>query len=147
MEHLRSCEHGSGVVRFITGAGCGSAPVLHVPSDDLQPLRSRSLTHCDSFLLSALEKVQARPASGSGPVEVALPGPVFDLSSLVLFGAQAVPVQLKILLDRLYSVLPPEQVRRRLHGSAAVGRCRPGFIGLFCLSGGSDSEQSGLEFE
>ncbi|XP_043954366.1 zinc finger protein basonuclin-2 isoform X1 [Gambusia affinis] len=115
MEHLRSCEHGSGVVRFITGAGCGSAPVLHVPSDDLQPLRSRSLTHCDSFLLSALEKVQARPASGSGPVEVALPGPVFDLSSLVLFGAQAVPVQLKILLDRLYSVLPPEQVGQILN--------------------------------
>jgi len=44
-------------------------------------------------------------------VEVALPGLVFDLSSLVLYGAQAVPVRLKILLDRLYSILSPEQVR------------------------------------
>lgn len=44
-------------------------------------------------------------------MEVALPGPVLDLSSLVLYGAQAVPVRLKILLDRLYSVLSPQQVR------------------------------------
>ncbi|KAG7232654.1 hypothetical protein INR49_008256, partial [Caranx melampygus] len=49
------------------------------------------------------------------PVEVALPGLVFDLSSLVLYGAQAVPVRLKILLDRLYSILTPEQVGHILH--------------------------------
>lgn len=56
-------------------------------------------------------QLQAQPPSRCGPVEVALPGLVFDLSSLVLYGAQAVPVRLKILLDRLYSVLTPEQVR------------------------------------
>uniref|UniRef100_A0A3Q4IH23 Uncharacterized protein n=1 Tax=Neolamprologus brichardi TaxID=32507 RepID=A0A3Q4IH23_NEOBR len=50
-----------------------------------------------------------------GPVEVALPGVVFDLSSLVLYGAQAIPVRLKILLDRLYSILTPEQVGHILH--------------------------------
>uniref|UniRef100_A0A672F5G3 Zinc finger protein basonuclin-2 n=1 Tax=Salarias fasciatus TaxID=181472 RepID=A0A672F5G3_SALFA len=48
-------------------------------------------------------------------VEVALPGLVLDLSSLVLYGAQAIPVRLKILLDRLYSVLTPEQVGHILH--------------------------------
>ncbi|KAM7376892.1 hypothetical protein PAMA_013591 [Pampus argenteus] len=64
---------------------------------------------------AALEKLQAQPPSSCGPVEVALPGLVFDLSSLVLYGAQAVPVKLKILLDRLYSVLTPEQVGHILH--------------------------------
>lgn len=44
-------------------------------------------------------------------MEVALPGLVFDLSSLVLYGAQAIPVRLKILLDRLYSILTPDQVQ------------------------------------
>ncbi|XP_023202528.1 zinc finger protein basonuclin-1-like [Xiphophorus maculatus] len=79
-------------------------------------VKLRSCDRCGhGWVEHALEKVQARPASGSGPVEVALPGPVFDLSSLVLFGAQAVPVQLKILLDRLYSVLPPEQVGQILN--------------------------------
>ncbi|KAK5893089.1 hypothetical protein CgunFtcFv8_005996 [Champsocephalus gunnari] len=54
--------------------------------------------------------LQAQGPSSCGPVEVALPGLVFDLSSLVLYGAQAVPVRIKILLDRLYSVLTTEQV-------------------------------------
>lgn len=53
-------------------------------------------------------------------VEAALPSRVFDLSSLVLYGAQAVPVRLKILLDRLFSVLTPEQVRRPGRPRAAV---------------------------
>lgn len=51
-------------------------------------------------------------------VEVALPGRVFDLSSLVLYGAQAVPIRLKILLDRLFSVLTPEQVGPRAGAGA-----------------------------
>lgn len=54
--------------------------------------------------------LQAEQLSSCSPVEVALPRPVLDLSSLVLYGAQAVPVRLKILLDRLYSVLTPDQV-------------------------------------
>ncbi|CAJ1085700.1 zinc finger protein basonuclin-2-like [Xyrichtys novacula] len=62
-----------------------------------------------------MEKLQFQPLSSCGPVEVALPGLVFDLSSLVLYGAQAIPVRLKILLDRLYSILTPEQVGHILH--------------------------------
>ncbi|XP_015250067.1 PREDICTED: zinc finger protein basonuclin-2-like [Cyprinodon variegatus] len=81
--------------------------------------RKVQLRFCDlcghSWVEHALEKFQAPAASSSGPVEVALPGLVFDLSSLVLFGAQAIPVQLKILLDRLYSVLSPEQVGQILN--------------------------------
>lgn len=58
-------------------------------------------------------------------MEVALPGRVFDLSSLILYGAQAVPIRLKILLDRLFSILNPEQVRQG--GQAWEGLLR-GFL-------------------
>ncbi|XP_034535231.1 zinc finger protein basonuclin-2-like [Notolabrus celidotus] len=78
----------------------------------------RSCDRCGhSWVAHALEKLQfrAQPPSSCGPVEVALPGLVFDLSSLVLYGAQAIPVRLKILLDRLYSILTPEQVGHILH--------------------------------
>ncbi|XP_054912088.1 zinc finger protein basonuclin-2-like [Poeciliopsis prolifica] len=92
-----------------------SAPSCSCASFKPGKVKLRSCDRCGhGWVEHALEKVQAR--SASGPVEVALPGPVFDLSSLVLFGAQAVPVQLKILLDRLYSVLPPEQVGQILTG-------------------------------
>nr|XP_005752641.1 PREDICTED: zinc finger protein basonuclin-2-like [Pundamilia nyererei] len=80
---------------------------------------SVQLRSCDccghGWVAHALEKLQAQPPSSCGPVEVALPGVVFDLSSLVLYGAQAIPVCLKILLDRLYSILTPEQVGHILH--------------------------------
>ncbi|KAJ0055655.1 hypothetical protein NL108_008837 [Boleophthalmus pectinirostris] len=77
------------------------------------PLQTRSCELCGhGWVLHALEKLGPRRASGCGPVEVAVPELVLDLSSLVLFGAQAVPIRLKILLDRLYSVLTPEQVKR-----------------------------------
>uniref|UniRef100_A0AAQ4QLH8 Zinc finger protein basonuclin-2 n=1 Tax=Gasterosteus aculeatus aculeatus TaxID=481459 RepID=A0AAQ4QLH8_GASAC len=82
---------------------------------------SAQLRSCDrcghGWVAHALAKLRlrARPPSSGGPVEVALPGPVLDLSSLVLYGAQAVPVRLKILLDRLYSVLSPQQVGHILH--------------------------------
>ncbi|KAM8748274.1 zinc finger protein basonuclin-2 [Acanthopagrus schlegelii] len=78
----------------------------------------RSCDRCGHGWVShALEKLhrQAQQPSTCGPVEVALPGLVFDLSSLVLYGAQAIPVRLKILLDRLYSILTPDQVGHILH--------------------------------
>uniref|UniRef100_A0A668S5Z9 Uncharacterized protein n=1 Tax=Oreochromis aureus TaxID=47969 RepID=A0A668S5Z9_OREAU len=80
---------------------------------------SVQLRSCDccghGWVAHALEKLQAQPQSSCSPVEVALPGVVFDLSSLVLYGAQAIPVRLKVLLDRLYSILSPEQVGHILH--------------------------------
>ncbi|XP_039996665.1 zinc finger protein basonuclin-2-like isoform X2 [Xiphias gladius] len=80
---------------------------------------SAKLRSCDrcghGWVVHALEKLRSQPSSSFGTVEVALPGVVFDLSSLVLYGAQAVPVRLKILMDRLYSILTPEQVSNILH--------------------------------
>ena len=49
-------------------------------------------------------------------VEVVQPNIVFDIASLLLYGAQAAPIRLKILLDRLFSVLQHEEVLQVLHG-------------------------------
>ncbi|XP_041369592.1 zinc finger protein basonuclin-2-like [Gigantopelta aegis] len=49
-------------------------------------------------------------------VEVVQPNIVFDIASLMLYGAHATPVRLKILLDRLFSVLQHEEVLQVLHG-------------------------------
>lgn len=49
-------------------------------------------------------------------VEVVQPNIVFDIASLMLYGSQATPVRLKILLDRLFSVLQHEEVLQVLHG-------------------------------
>ncbi|KAF3837555.1 hypothetical protein F7725_005019 [Dissostichus mawsoni] len=79
------------------------------------PRRDMRMTADTEEVALAKLHLQAQFPSSCGPVEVALPGLVFDLSSLVLYGAQAVPVRLKILLDRLYSVVTTEQVGHILH--------------------------------
>lgn len=53
---------------------------------------------------------------GAAPIELVQASSAFDLASLVLYGAQAIPVRLKILLDRLLSVLPHDDVLHVLHG-------------------------------
>jgi len=42
--------------------------------------------------------------------EVVQPSIVFDVASLMLYGAQATPIRLKILMDRLFSVLQHDEV-------------------------------------
>lgn len=44
------------------------------------------------------------------------PNAAFDIASLVLYGCQALPIRLKILLDRLFSALHKDQVIQVLHG-------------------------------
>lgn len=43
-------------------------------------------------------------------VEIVHSNVVFDICSLMLYGTQAIPVRLKILLDRLFSVLKQDEV-------------------------------------
>ncbi|XP_051947583.1 zinc finger protein basonuclin-2 [Xyrauchen texanus] len=50
-----------------------------------------------------------------GQAEIAQSHVVFDISSLILYGTQALPVQMKILLDRLFSVLTHTQVLDIIH--------------------------------
>ncbi len=49
-------------------------------------------------------------------MEAVSPSIVFDVASLVLYGTHAIPVRLKILLDRLFSVLREEEVVQILKG-------------------------------
>lgn len=63
------------------------------------------------FVFSALDKLGYRHIYNLGmSVEVVQPNIVFDIASLLLYGAQATPVRLKILLDRLFSVLQHDEV-------------------------------------
>jgi hypothetical protein len=67
------------------------------------------------LFVSALEKLGCRGVGQSG-VEPVQPTVAFDIASLVLYGCQALPIHLKILLDRLFSVLQPDEVIQVLRG-------------------------------
>lgn len=69
------------------------------------------------FFLTALDKLGHRHIYNLGmSVEVVQPNIVFDIASLMLYGTQATPIRLKILLDRLFSVLQHEEVLQVLQG-------------------------------
>ena len=40
---------------------------------------------------------------------------VFDLASLILYGSQAIPIKLKILLDKLFARLQHNEVLQEMH--------------------------------
>ncbi|CAL1263357.1 unnamed protein product [Larinioides sclopetarius] len=64
----------------------------------------------------ALDKLGFRHLFNCHQVEVVQPSIAFDVASLMLYGTQAIPVRLKILLDRLFSVLQHDEVLQVLHG-------------------------------
>lgn len=64
----------------------------------------------------ALDKLGTRHLFNNSAPEPVQPNAAFDIASLVLYGCQALPIRLKILLDRLFSVLQKEQVLQVLHG-------------------------------
>lgn len=67
--------------------------------------------------MTALDKLGHRHIFNLGmSVEVVQPNIVFDIASLMLYGTQATPIRLKILLDRLFSVLQHEEVLQVLQG-------------------------------
>lgn len=69
------------------------------------------------FFPTALDKLGFGGASlGNGAVEPIQPNVAFDIASLVLYGCQALPIRLKILLDRLFSVLRQDEVSAVLRG-------------------------------
>lgn len=75
----------------------------------------RTLTKHPHFV-SALDKLGTRHLFTNSAPEPVQPNVAFDIASLVLYGCQALPIRLKILLDRLFSVLQKEQVLQVLHG-------------------------------
>lgn len=67
------------------------------------------------FCLLALSKLRLPALDPARQVEMVQSNVVFDISSLMLYGTQAIPVRLKILLDRLFSVLQHHEVLGILH--------------------------------
>ncbi|XP_028812357.1 zinc finger protein basonuclin-1 [Denticeps clupeoides] len=69
---------------------------------------------CDSckhgWVAHALSKLKMHHMYQGSQVEIVHSNVVFDICSLMLYGTQAIPVRLKILLDRLFSVLKQEEV-------------------------------------
>lgn len=60
--------------------------------------------------IPALSKLKVHHMYQSSQVEMVHCNVVFDICSLMLFGTQAIPIRLKILLDRLFTVLKQEEV-------------------------------------
>ncbi|XP_063782026.1 zinc finger protein basonuclin-1 isoform X2 [Pseudophryne corroboree] len=75
--------------------------------------------HCEQcrhgWVAHALSKLQIPQFYPTSQVEIVQSSVVFDISSLMLYGTQAIPIRLKILLDRLFSVLKQEEVLQILH--------------------------------
>eukprot|EP00062_Callorhinchus_milii_P002378 gi/632938508/ref/XP_007905232.1/ PREDICTED: zinc finger protein basonuclin-1 isoform X1 [Callorhinchus milii] len=78
-----------------------------------------NLRQCDQckhgWVVHALDKLRVHHLYQHSQVEIVQSNVVFDISSLMLYGTQAVPIRLKILLDRLFSVLKQEEVLQILH--------------------------------
>ncbi|CAL8286805.1 unnamed protein product [Arctogadus glacialis] len=128
------------------------------------------LRTCDQckhgWVAHALDKLSTQHLYHPTQVEIVQSNVVFDISSLMLYGTQAVPVRLKILLDRLFSVLKQEEVLHILHGLGwtlrdyvrgsvsrpaldcgkalcvwvTVGNAAGSHVSLLCPSAGSNSQ-------
>lgn len=76
--------------------------------------------HVASMAAAAAQAAQSQNHPAAPPnsfgVEAVSPNIVFDVASLVLYGTHAIPVRLKILLDRLFSVLGQDDVIQILKG-------------------------------
>ncbi|XP_075450907.1 zinc finger protein basonuclin-2 isoform X4 [Ascaphus truei] len=80
-------------------------------------INQRTCDQCKhGWVAHALDKLSTQHLYHPTQVEIVQSNVVFDISSLMLYGTQAVPVRLKILLDRLFSVLKQEEVLHILHG-------------------------------
>ncbi|XP_054243692.1 zinc finger protein basonuclin-1 [Indicator indicator] len=79
-------------------------------------INQRQCDQCrHGWVAHALSKLRIPNLYPSSQVEIVQSNVVFDISSLMLYGTQAIPVRLKILLDRLFSVLKQEEVIQILH--------------------------------
>ncbi|MBN3296342.1 BNC1 protein, partial [Amia calva] len=74
-------------------------------------LKRRQCEQCKhGWVAHALSKLKVQHMYQGSQVEIVHSNVVFDICSLMLYGTQAIPVRLKILLDRLFSVLKQEEV-------------------------------------
>ncbi|XP_069481093.1 zinc finger protein basonuclin-1 isoform X2 [Ambystoma mexicanum] len=86
------------------------------PSYKPGKINNRQCDHCrHGWVAHALSKLRIPHLYQPSQVEIVQSNVVFDICSLMLYGTQAIPIRLKILLDRLFSVLKQEEVLRILH--------------------------------
>ncbi|XP_034161399.1 zinc finger protein basonuclin-1 isoform X1 [Pangasianodon hypophthalmus] len=92
--------------------------LVNCTCDSFRPgkLKRRQCENCrHGWVAHALSKLKMQHAYDGGQVEIVHSNVVFDICSLMLYGTQAIPVRLKILLDRLFSVLKQEEVIKILN--------------------------------
>ncbi|MED6235095.1 hypothetical protein ATANTOWER_015618 [Ataeniobius toweri] len=81
--------------------------------DSFKPgkLKRRQCENCKhGWVAHALSKLKVHHMFQSSQVEIVHSNVVFDICSLMLYGTEAIPIRLKMLLDRLFSVLKQEEV-------------------------------------
>ncbi|XP_014405070.1 PREDICTED: zinc finger protein basonuclin-1 [Myotis brandtii] len=109
---LCGCAAATGLT--LTAIGC----TLNCSCQSFKPgkINHRQCEQCrHGWVAHALSKLRIPPMYPTSQVEIVQSNVVFDISSLMLYGTQAIPVRLKILLDRLFSVLKQDEVLRILH--------------------------------
>ncbi|KAM3625516.1 uncharacterized protein V6R79_013331 [Siganus canaliculatus] len=87
--------------------------LVNCDCDSFKPgkLKRRQCENCKhGWVAHALSKLKVHHMYQSSQVEIVHSNVVFDICSLMLYGTQAIPIRLKILLDRLFSVLKQEEV-------------------------------------
>lgn len=96
---------------------CRATTATSPSAQDRAPPPLRTLSNPPTFhFVAALDKLGTRHLFTNSAPEPVQPNAAFDIASLVLYGCQALPIRLKILLDRLFSVLQKDQVLQVLHG-------------------------------
>ena len=92
--------------------------------------------HLHFVFFPVVEAMNGAGAGLFGPVglERVTPGMVIDVASLILQGFHAVPVKLKMLLDRLFSLLSPEEITAVLRGFGwTIQDYQRGYILKVCI--------------
>ncbi|XP_077656281.1 zinc finger protein basonuclin-1 [Urocitellus parryii] len=109
--HLHGCAH---ICSLLQAISC----TLNCSCQSFKPgkINHRQCEQCrHGWVAHALSKLRIPPIYPTSQVEIVQSNVVFDISSLMLYGTQAIPVRLKILLDRLFSVLKQDEVLQILH--------------------------------
>nr|XP_019599011.1 PREDICTED: zinc finger protein basonuclin-1 [Rhinolophus sinicus] len=108
------CGYAAATGLTLTAIGC----TLNCSCQSFKPgkINHRQCEQCrHGWVAHALSKLRIPTVYPTSPVEIVQSNVVFDISSLMLYGTQAIPVRLKILLDRLFSVLKQDEVLQILH--------------------------------
>uniref|UniRef100_A0AAQ4RQM3 Basonuclin 1 n=1 Tax=Gasterosteus aculeatus aculeatus TaxID=481459 RepID=A0AAQ4RQM3_GASAC len=110
---LSSLEPVHGNIRGEKAEEAICCTLVNCNCDSFKPgkLKRRQCENCKhGWVAHALSKLKVHHMYQSSQVEIVHSNVVFDICSLMLYGTQAVPIRLKILLDRLFSVLKQEEV-------------------------------------